>query len=113
MKRWVVGLLILALTLATPFCVQAEAAEENVCATAEEYLNALLAVKAANPQRSYISFDIWVSDELKEALFADDFALMMQLEIQAGIVETNYGTLSSKIAYKTAYLTTAPPMSRT
>lgn len=109
MKRWVVGLLILALTLAMPFCVQAETAGENVCATAEEYLNALLAVKAANPQRSYISFDIWVSDELKEALFADDFALMMQLEIQAGIVETNYGTLSSKIAYKNCIFDDSAP----
>ncbi len=78
MRCRILGLLILVLIMAllTPALAQ-----ENACTKPEEHLDALLAAKAASAQGKYTSFEIWVSEELKEELFANDFAIMTQLEL--------------------------------
>lgn len=90
---------ILAVALICMMLVPA-CAESTPCATQQDYLNALLDAKAASNQGENTSFTISVSDELYEALNADNMALMHQLEIQAGMVEVHYGNSGANIQYK-------------
>ena len=76
MKRWILCFLILALLCAIPVPAFPE---EVFCATEEEYLAALIAAKQSAEPRSFVSFEIRVSEELLDALYADNYALQHQL----------------------------------
>ncbi len=91
MKRWILCFLILALLCAIPVPAFPE---EVFCATEEEYLAALIAAKQSAEPRSFVSFEIRVSEELLDALYADNYALQHQLELQSGMVEAHEGPTS-------------------
>ena len=91
MKRWILCFLILVLLCTMPVSALPE---EAFCATEEEYLAALIAAKQSAEPRSFVSFEMRVSEELLDALYADNCALQHQLELQSGMVEAHEGSTS-------------------
>ena len=83
MKRWILCFLILVLLCTMPVSALPE---EAFCATEEEYLAALIAAKQSAEPRSFVSFEMRVSEELLDALYADNCALQHQLVAERRLV---------------------------
>lgn len=105
MRRSIAVLTVLALlcALAVPAL-----AEEAACATADEYVAALKAAAGAKPEGQYVSFDVYVTEEFRAELAADD-SLMQRLELEAGLVSVGYGSMGTRIEYKNCVFDTDAP----
>lgn len=97
MRRYVVGVLLAALLcgLFVPTL-----ADEAVCATADEYLSALMEAGASAEKGQFVSFEVPVTEELLDELSADDDALLHELELNAGLAEVHYAATGKSIRYR-------------
>lgn len=77
-------------------------AEEEVCATAEQYLSQLMAIGISVEVGKNVSFDMYVTDALYAELTANDDALLHQLELRAGMAEVHYSSFGTHIHYRNA-----------
>lgn len=97
MRRYIVGILLAALLCGL---LAPALAEETACTTPDEYLAVLMEAGAGAEQGQFVSFDVWVTDELLAELSADDDALLHELELEAGLAEVHYAASGKYTKYR-------------
>lgn len=91
----------LILAMAMALCAVAQASDSYNADTPEAYLRALEAARAAFGDGVRCGFNIWLAEGLSDQLFANDEALLRDLERQAGMQKVHYYDFNDKrIGYR-------------